>query len=348
MFQLVPIECYMETDMLTKVTASVLLPIAIVALGLLLRIIPRLRTWAILSPTAFYVFVYFIYAPISLTIMLSFRCKEFDDGTEVIAADMQVSCQSDRYGAVMSTAGYGGLAVYAAAPGLLFLAVLWPHRAILAKDPELRTDEETVKLDATSFLHASYRPPVWWFESFDILRRLAMCGGINIWFDQDSTTGIYITVICTTLAYGFNCGWMPFVHDADNYLSLTASLLIFVELLTVMARRSGMFETNGWSDDGMSLMLIGLNVVWFLALVASVAWNATRKTPEGGGDAKPETYEDALKVVKDQAAAIAERDREIGECDRKIAALEKKSEASTPGKKSTETRYASRMPTSRV
>ena len=62
--------------MLTKVNASVLLPIAIVALGLLLRIIPRLRTWAILSPTAFYVFVYFIYAPISLTIMLSFRCKE--------------------------------------------------------------------------------------------------------------------------------------------------------------------------------------------------------------------------------------------------------------------------------
>ena len=100
-----------------------------------------------------------------------------------------MSCQSDRYGAVMSTAGYGGLAVYAAAPGLLFLAVLWPHRAILAKDPELRTDEETVKLDPTSFLHASYRPPAWWFESFDILRRLAMCGGINIWFDQDSTTG---------------------------------------------------------------------------------------------------------------------------------------------------------------
>ena len=104
-----------------------------------------------------------------------------------------------------------------------------------------------------------------------------------------------------------------------------------------------MFETNGWSDDGMSLMLIGLNVVWFLALVASVAWNATRKTPEGGGDgaAKPETYEDALKV-------IAELKREIGELERKNAVLEKKSEASTPGKKSTETRYASRMPTSRV
>ena len=62
--------------MLTKVTASVLLPIAIVALGLLLRIIPPLRKWAIFSPTAFYVFVYFIYAPVSLTVMLSFRCKE--------------------------------------------------------------------------------------------------------------------------------------------------------------------------------------------------------------------------------------------------------------------------------
>ena len=102
---------------------------------------------------------------------------------------MQVSCQSDRYETVMSTAGYGGLAVYAIAPGLLFLAVLWPHRAALTKSPERRTDEEVVDLDPTSFLHASYRPTAWWFESFEIIRRLAMCGGINIWFDQDSTTG---------------------------------------------------------------------------------------------------------------------------------------------------------------
>ena len=102
---------------------------------------------------------------------------------------MQVSCQSDRYETIMSTAGYGGLAVYAIAPGLLFLAVLWPHRAALTKSPERRTDEEVVDLDPTSFLHASYRPTAWWFESFEILRRLAMCGGINIWFDQDSTTG---------------------------------------------------------------------------------------------------------------------------------------------------------------
>ena len=49
-----------------------------------------------------------------------------------------------------------------------------------------------------------------------------------------SGRAVYITVICTILAYGFNCGWMPYTSTADNYLNVVASLLICIELLTVM------------------------------------------------------------------------------------------------------------------
>ena len=115
-----------------------------------------------------------------------------------------------------------------------------------------------------------------------------------------------------------------------------------------------MFETNDWSDDGVSLMLIGLNTAWFLGLVCSMVWNwrAMRKAPKGeeGGAKPPMTYEEAMQVIVKRDRENSELKREVGELGRKNALLEKKSDssASTPGKKTIEARFASRVPTSRV
>ena len=124
-----------------------------------------------------------------MTVMMSYRCKEFDDGTEVIESDMQVSCTTDRYTTITSSVGVVGLLLFVVAPGALFLRVLWPHRAILKKPPHRRTEEEKLIVAPTAFLHESYRPPAWWFESFEIIRRLAMCGAVNLWFPSTTTTG---------------------------------------------------------------------------------------------------------------------------------------------------------------
>ena len=74
--------------------------------------------------------------------MLAFRCQEFDDGTEWVESDMGVSCLGDRYSTVIGTFGVAGLALFAAAPGALFLWVLWRNRVILKKPPHLRSVEE--------------------------------------------------------------------------------------------------------------------------------------------------------------------------------------------------------------
>ena len=87
---------------------------------------------------------YFIYAPVSLNTMLTFRCQEFDDGTKFVESDMQVSCLDDRYSTVTSTFGTAGLLLFAVAPGALFLWVLWRNRAILKKPPHLRSVEEAL------------------------------------------------------------------------------------------------------------------------------------------------------------------------------------------------------------
>ena len=126
--------------------------------------------------------------------MLTFRCKEFDDGREVIESDMQVSCLDERYLAIRNSFGVVGLVLFALAPGALFLWVLWPHRAILKKPEHLRTEEEKQLVEPTAFLHGSYRPGCWWFESYEIWRRLVMCGALNIWFDRATTTGRLLVV----------------------------------------------------------------------------------------------------------------------------------------------------------
>ena len=58
---------------------------------------------------------------------------------------------------------------------------------------------------------------------------------------------VFITVIATVLAYGFNTGWMPFVELFDNYLNLFSSLLMFLELSVVQAIKAGMADENKWA-----------------------------------------------------------------------------------------------------
>ena len=224
MFKLLPLSCFYDVDLLDKMITSVSAPVIVVTVGFLLRS-TVMRGWTIVSPTAFYVFLgcvgscrvpvhastesgrahhrtfparathqYFVYAPVSLNTMLTFRCKEFDDGREVIESDMQVSCLDERYLAIRNTFGVVGLVLFALAPGALFLWVLWPHRAILKKPEHLRTEEEKRLVEPTAFLHGSYRPGCWWFESYEIPRRLVMCGALAIWFDRATTTGRLLVV----------------------------------------------------------------------------------------------------------------------------------------------------------
>jgi len=232
LFKLLPISCFYDVDLLDKMITSVSAPVIVVTVGFLLRS-TVMRGWTIVSPTAFYVFLgclekrvecrsarqrkagelittpsahartpqYFVYAPVSLNTMLTFRCKGFDDGREVIESDMQVSCLDERYLAIRNSFGVAGLVLFALAPGALFLWVLWPHRAILKKPEHLRTEEEKQLVEPTAFLHGSYRPGCWWFESYEIWRRLVMCGALAIWFDRATTTG-RLLVVC-----GWEWGW---------------------------------------------------------------------------------------------------------------------------------------------
>ena len=88
-----------------------------------------------------------------------------------------------------------------------------------------------------------------------VSRRLAGCPAGTVLsgragplkFSPVRRCAVFITVIATVLAYGFNIAWMPFVARIDNYLNLFSSLLMFLELSFMQAIKAGMADENKWA-----------------------------------------------------------------------------------------------------
>ena len=88
-----------------------------------------------------------------------------------------------------------------------------------------------------------------------VSRRLAGCPAGTVLSGEGGTAkilavrrcAVFITVIATVLAYGFNIAWMPFVARIDNYLNLFSSLLMFLELSFMQAIKAGMADENKWA-----------------------------------------------------------------------------------------------------
>ena len=139
---------------------SVAAPVAIVLVGFLLGKV--CRNVGLFSSSAFYIFVYFIFAPVALSTLALFRCEEFDDGTKVVQTDMSVDCDSDRYNTITYSIGSAGLALYAVLPAVGFYGVLRPYKSILEKPVSERTEDESGEVAPMSFLWQSYRTGCWW------------------------------------------------------------------------------------------------------------------------------------------------------------------------------------------
>jgi len=55
-----------------------------------------------------------------------------------------------------------------------------------------------------------YGPHAFYFESFAAVFRLLLCGGLNVWFDENSATGVVATLIVSILALWFGARLKPF------------------------------------------------------------------------------------------------------------------------------------------
>ena len=93
-------------------------------------------------------------------------------------------------------------------------------------------------MHATEFLWQTYAPHAWWYETADCYRRLALCGGINVMYDNTSTQGVFITGSLTLLAMFLNLRLRPFADAWNGDLSNLAALVIAWNMICVLAIRT--------------------------------------------------------------------------------------------------------------
>ena len=103
---------------------------------------------------------------------------------------------------------------------------------------------------------------------------------------------------------------------------MASSILIFIELLFVLAIRGGILKEYGWNETWISISLIAMNVAWLLTLVLSLGWNACtdkEETSDGKVSANAGAEEAAMVPIEDYNAALTK----IAEMERKAAPVDK-------------------------
>ena len=215
----------------------------------------------------------FLLLPSTCTsIFATFQCVGFrhSDGppTETrfyLAADLSLSCaDSEPEYAQARSVAYVLIGLWPVGVPLMYMALLWGSRAAI-----LRQSHPTKLSRAASFLYDDYRPQFFWWEPFEMVRKLTLTGFILLVPDQ-ATQGCVMLPIATVpwlpcLLTLSSCSVIPaFEFDRRVLLALSLSLAwLTLHLLCSPFRRA---EDN-WL---MTLMQLGLVLVYLTVMVLKV------------------------------------------------------------------------------
>merc|ERR1719502_2494442 len=238
---LLPFACFDDFDFYDTLWLAIWVPIGVFALVWvatrpreLALVWRRVLTGAGAAASAQYqthvtacLLVLYVFVPSStLTIFQFFVCREFADGSAFLEADMSVECYTPEWRAQRALAVFG-LVLFPIVVPASFLALLWPHRATLRAgraplEPRLRP---------LAFLYETYRPHAWWFEIYDVCRRVAL-GGVVVFCGKTPAHRGAAGVLLALLTAVFNRELQPYSTASNNPASaLGAYVILFAYML---------------------------------------------------------------------------------------------------------------------
>merc|ERR550514_2042041 len=212
---LLPLACFDDFDFYDTLWLAVWVPIRVLA-GSGAAASAQYQTHVTACLLVLYVFV----PSSTLTIFQFFVCREFADGSAFLEADMSVECYTPEWRAQRALAIFG-LVLYPIIVPASFLALLWPHRATLRAgraplEPRLRP---------LAFLYETYRPHAWWFEIYDVCRRVAL-GGVVVFCGKTPAHRGAAGVLLALLTAVFNRELQPYSTASNNPASALGAYVI--------------------------------------------------------------------------------------------------------------------------
>jgi len=186
--------CAVDVDYFAKFYMTTFVPLACVPLGAgltaVLSLVARRKGWTprfvqrdvfIMSMELLF---FLSYTMVNNVTMSVFKCRELDEGLAVLAADPSVVCGTKQH---RSAVAVGWLSVV-----LLTLGV--PLQAFVQMYLNRgRLDTLTMRV-RLGFFFQNYRPEVYWYECFSLLRKAAIVATVVLLQDQ-----VGLQVFCVTL-----------------------------------------------------------------------------------------------------------------------------------------------------
>lgn len=223
---------------------------------------------------AFLVAMFTVFPSVCNAIFQTFACVELDDNTAWMQADLSLSCRLPEYTIFSVYAGVMAVAYCIGVPAW-YLRLLWPHRAKLSQG-----DHEG--LDELSFLFDNYRPNVWWFEVFEMGRKILLTG-VAVLILRGTMSQLTVGLLVAVLSMLVYAVWSPFDERATNHFALASQLGLIMTLLAGVLVRSRAALSDGYDEEMVGVMIVVLNLTVPLIGVGVVVykhcilrWIATR------------------------------------------------------------------------
>ena len=230
------------------------------------------------SFTLLLLIMFLCYPSTSNSILSTYACVGFDDGTFTLSVDHSVVCYDARW---------AGFAFYAAVMAILYVvgvpafyfAVLWRERDRIAPlagktgvtvKVQMAVREKDRSIMHSRFLWRPYKPAFWWVEVFELGRKLAQTSVIVfVGSGQPELQAVYQLVITIVSVVLMNT-LMPYAERSNNLLAIASLWVIFsISFLALIKQLSTGRVYDRDAIDGFMIALFFL--VPFIAVSQIVA-----------------------------------------------------------------------------
>jgi len=177
--------------------------------------------------------LFLIYPGVSNTILSTYACREFDGGLRYLRKDLTLSCEDADRSLWLVLAGFG-VAIYVVGIPAFYIQALWRVRKELY--PKNGEAPNSQKFPHLVFLTDIYKPRFYWWEVFELVRKLIQTSVIVFIVDGSLFQTIFMMAFTMVVIVMIN-ELKPYVSGNANRLAYVAQWeILIISFLTLLYR----------------------------------------------------------------------------------------------------------------
>ena len=232
------------------------------------------------TESAILLLLFLIYPYVSQTVLGTFWCESFPDAdhrfnltTSALRADYRLSCEHTMDAKRLGFEIYAGVmvVVYPFGVVVLYSSVLYAHKERVKAFGTTSAKGNKEKLTKVSFLIKPYKVERFWFEAYELVRKLIQTSFVGFLADLPVEVPGFLASISLSLTVVFVLGLallQPYKHRSDFAFALMSLLLLLpaslYSLLDPYARHKGI------SNSGLEALVITELCVFALFVVFEI------------------------------------------------------------------------------